>query len=151
MIGGADIFVRTANAKPKHEHEAHHFAPCGMWCLSPNLDDLDIALGFHQKNPTGGISQLPFHGIHRCIAAAQPHNFRWRSEELVPIGIVGILRHNHEAVILGVILNRQIIRFRESDETHMLAIWKQILQRLDEPMAEVLVKQQFHATPTTRW
>ena len=88
MIVGMDI--RSAKlVRSKSVSAKHITSPCpGLWFSSPYLDDFNIALDIQQKNPTCGIAQLSFHDIHRCIAAAQPHNLWRRTEKLIPVWVI---------------------------------------------------------------
>lgn len=119
--------------------------------MSPDFDNLDFRLLVgDQMNPFRRVAEFGVDLIDGCVATTQPDDRGGCPADLVPIRIIGVLCDDHEVMLLGVIPDRQIIRFVKTDRADMDGVREKVLQQTDQTVAQVLVEEQLHAVAATR-
>lgn len=85
----------------------------------------------------------------RLIAAAQPDDSGRRPKQRGHVGKIRVLRNQREPIGLGIVPQRVIAGFRQTEQPNLTRAGKEVGQSLTEFEAEVLVEQQLHWAAVT--
>jgi len=97
----------------------------------------------------GVVAEQFFDMRSGLIAAAQPDDSGRRSKQRGHVGKVRVLRNQCEAIGLGIVPQRVIVGFRQTEQPNLTRVGKEVGQSLTEFEAEVLIEQQLHWAAVT--
>ena len=116
---------------------------------------------FHNSSPgSGGTSGEPFRNAmkssrfawrarsRRCSTVS--NHFRRRTPEERQVGKIFVERHDRESVRAGMFPNEGVGGAIETEQFGLRGIRKNIGKTMNQPVTQVVVKQQFHAA-STQW
>ena len=108
---------------------------------SVDLQTDDIRVVLERGDDLGVGPEQCFDMRSRLIAAAQPDDSGRGPKQRCHIGKVRVLRNQREAIGLGIVPQRLIVGFRQTEQLNLTRSWKEVGQSLTEFEAEVLVEQ----------
>ena len=97
----------------------------------------------------GVVAEQCFDMRGGLIAAAQPDDSGRRSKQRGHVGKIRVLRNQREPIGLGILPQRVIVGFRQTEQPNLTRAGKEVGQSLTEFEAEVLVEQQLHWAAVT--
>lgn len=110
------------------------------------LDDQKrpFSVGGKLKKVAVAESQKLFNGGSRAIPAADPDHFGWMAENEAALMEVCIFGEEHEAMLGGILPDSLVTGLSQPDVSDVLRFRVFLLKRVQEPVGQVLIEEQFH-------
>ena len=80
-----------------------------------------------------------------CSCQPDPNNLRWRPKEKASLVKIGVLRHDGQSVLNGIVLNDLVVCRMQRHISNVDRAWVEITDKFDQSRGQIVVKEQVHS------